>query len=145
MKLKELSTFSEMSQQLEMIQFLYPKMTIEKYETYLQEMVPHNYKQLVVLENDVCVGITGFWVGTKLWLGKYLEIDNFVTHPSHRKKGIAKLMTDYLHEKAIELKCTCAVLDAFAGNYEAHRFYYNQGYAPKGFHFIKTFDENGYS
>ena len=108
-------------------------------------MIPHNYKQLVVFENDVCVGMTGFWFGTKLWTGKYLEIDNFVTHPDHRKKGIAKLMTDYLAEKANNLGCTCIVLDAFTGNFDAHRFYYNQGYVPKGFHFIKTIDEKGFS
>jgi hypothetical protein len=41
--------------------------------------------------------------------------------------------------------CSCIVLDAFTGNFPAHRFYYNQGYEPRGFHFIKTIDENGFS
>lgn len=145
MKLRELTTLPEMLLHFEMIQFLYPKIKIETYTTYLQDMLPHNYKQLAVYEGTTCVGITGFWFGTKLWTGKYLEIDNFVTHPEHRKKGIAKLMTDYLAEKATELNCTCIVLDAFTGNFDAHRFYYNQGYAPRGFHFIKTINENGFS
>ena len=145
MKLQEFTTIPEMLAQFEMIRFLYPKMEIATYEQYLQDMIGHNYKQLAVFEGDTCVGITGFWFGTKLWTGKYLEIDNFVTHPEHRKKGIAKLMTDYLSEKANQLDCTCIVLDAFTGNFEAHRFYYNQGYVPRGFHFIKTIDENGFS
>ena len=145
MKLQEFITIPEMLAQFEMIQFLYPKMEIETYKRYLQDMIGHNYKQLAVFDDDTCVGITGFWFGTKLWTGKYLEIDNFVTHPEHRKKGIAKLMTDYLSEKANELGCTCIVLDAFTGNFEAHRFYYNQGYVPRGFHFIKTINENGFS
>ena len=145
MKLQEFTTIPEMLAQFEMIRFLYPKMEIATYERYLQDMIGHNYKQLAVFEGDTCVGITGFWFGTKLWTGKYLEIDNFVTHPEHRKKGIAKLMTDYLSEKANQLDCTCIVLDAFTGNFEAHRFYYNQGYVPRGFHFIKTIDENGFS
>lgn len=144
-KLQEFITVAEMLSQFEMIQFLYPKMQIETYENYLNDMTAHNYKQLAVFENETCVGITGFWFGTKLWTGKYLEIDNFVTHPSHRKKGIAKLMTDYLSEKAHNLDCTCIVLDAFTGNFDAHRFYYNQGYKPRGFHFIKTINENGFS
>lgn len=144
-KLQEFITVAEMLSQFEMIQFLYPKMQIETYENYLNDMIAHNYKQLAVFENETCVGITGFWFGTKLWTGKYLEIDNFVTHPSHRKKGIAKLMTDYLSEKAHNLNCTCIVLDAFTGNFDAHRFYYNQGYKPRGFHFIKTINENGFS
>jgi hypothetical protein len=35
------------------------------------------------------------------------------------------------------------VLDAFTGNYTAHRFYYNQGFIPKVF--LKILDENGLS
>ena len=29
------------------------------------------------------------------------------------------------------------VLDAFSTNFSAHKFYYNHGYVPKGFHFVK--------
>lgn len=145
MKLKEFTEICDMLSQFEMIRFLYPKMEINTYEQYLKDMIPHNYKQLAVFENDICVGITGFWFGTKLWTGKYLEIDNFVTHPNYRKQGVARLMTDYVAEKAVALNCTCVVLDAFTGNFDAHRFYYNQGYMPRGFHFIKTINEDGFS
>lgn len=145
MQTQELTTIATMLEHFDMIKLLYPTMKLETYERFLNDMLPHNYKQLVVFENDICVGITGFWFGTKLWTGKYLEIDNFVTHPNHRKKGIAKIMTDYLALKASDLNCTCIVLDAFSGNFEAHRFYYNQGYAPRGFHFIKTINKDGFS
>lgn len=127
--------------QIETIRFLYPKITLEKYESYLQEMVPHNYIQIAVFENEECLGLTGCWSGTKLWSGKYLEIDNFIVHPNHRKKGVGKLLTDYVNQKATNLECSMIVLDAFTGNFSAHRFYYNQGYEPKGFHFLKILDE----
>jgi ribosomal protein S18 acetylase RimI-like enzyme len=42
----------------------------------------------------------GFWTGTKLWSGKYIEIDNFIVHPEHRSKGLGKMMTDYIDVKA---------------------------------------------
>jgi GNAT superfamily N-acetyltransferase len=145
MLLKELTTIQEMVSQHEIITHLYPNISKEKYQNYLQEMIPNNYRQLAVFENEICVAMTGFWTGTKLWTGKYIEIDNFVVHPDHRMKGLGKLMTDYLEQKAKDLDCTCIVLDVFTGNFKAHRFYYNQGYAPKGFHFIKTIDENGFS
>lgn len=106
-------------------------------------MVPHNYTQVVIFENEVCVGLSGLWYGIKLWCGKYMEIDNFIVHPDHRSKGIGKLLTDYVNQKATELDCTMIVLDAFTGNFTAHRFYYNQGYNPRGFHFIKTLNEDG--
>lgn len=145
METQELTTLPEMLAQMEIINFLYPKMSIERYESFLKDMIPHNYKQLAIFDGAVCVGLTGFWYGTKLWTGKYIEIDNFIVHPDHRKKGIAKMLTDYLDKKATELNCTGIVLDAFTGNFTAHRFYYNQGYEPRGFHFIKLINKDGLS
>ena len=145
MTIKELTSLQEMLLHLETIKFLYPKMTLERYKSFLEDMIPKNYKQVAVFDGDTCVGLSGFWFATKLWTGKYIEIDNFIVHPDYRKKGIGKLLTQFIDEKAKELNCTCIVLDAFTGNFEAHRFYYNQGYVPRGFHFIKTIEENGFS
>jgi GNAT superfamily N-acetyltransferase len=145
MTIKELTSLQEMLLHLETIKFLYPKMTLKRYKSFLEDMIPKNYKQVAVFDGDTCVGLSGFWFSTKLWTGKYIEIDNFIVHPDYRKKGIGKLLTQFIDEKAKELNCTCIVLDAFTGNFEAHRFYYNQGYVPRGFHFIKTIEENGFS
>jgi GNAT superfamily N-acetyltransferase len=145
MTIKELTSLQEMLLHLEIIKFLYPKMTLKRYKSFLEDMIPKNYKQVAVFDGDTCVGLSGFWFATKLWTGKYIEIDNFIVHPDYRKKGIGKLLTQFIDEKAKELNCTCIVLDAFTGNFEAHRFYYNQGYVPRGFHFIKTIEENGFS
>ncbi|WP_268849432.1 GNAT family N-acetyltransferase [Flavobacterium aestivum] len=143
LKAVELTTISEMLAQIGVMRHLYPKLTLEKYESYLKEMVPHNYKQLAVFEDEICVGVTGFWTAMKLWTGKYIEIDNFIVHSDHRAKGVGKMMTDYIDAKAKAENCNAIVLDAFTGNFTAHRFYYNQGYAPRGFHFLKILDEEG--
>ena len=143
MKVKELHDIKEMLSHFNVIQFLYPNLTIGKYELHLKQMLPHNYAQLAVFDGGICLGLTGFWTGTKLWCGKYIEIDNFIVHPDYREKGVGKAMTDYLDQKAKELGCAMIVLDAFTGNFKAHRFYYNQGYSPKGFHFVKMIDESG--
>lgn len=140
--IRELTSVTEMLTQIDTIRFLYPNISLEKYESFLLEMIPHNYTQIAVFENETCLGLTGCWSATKLWTGKYLEIDNFVVHPEYRSKGIGKMLTDYIEKKAIELNCSSIVLDAFTGNFGAHRFYYNQGYAPRGFHFVKILDEN---
>ena len=145
MKLKELSTIKEMLSQIEIIKFLYPAITLEKYESFLNEMISHNYKQIAIFEHDICIGLTGYWIGTKLWSGKYIEIDNFIVHEDHRQKGVGKLLTDYITELAKKNDCSIVVLDAFTQNFKAHRFYYNQGYVPKGFHFLKILNEEGLS
>ena len=132
-----------MLEQIEIIRHLYPNISEEKYKTYLEAMIPHNYTQVAVFEEKKCVGLTGLWYGIKLWSGKYMEIDNFIVHPEHRSRGIGKMLTDYVNQKAIDLNCTMIVLDAYTQNFTAHKFYYNQGYQPRGFHFIKTLNKEG--
>ena len=129
--------------QIEIIRYLYPTISEAKYKAYLELMLPHNYSQVAVFQGDECLGLTGLWYGVKLWSGKYIEIDNFIVHPNHRSKGIGKMLTDFVNQKATDLECTMIVLDAYTQNFTAHRFYYNQGYAPRGFHFTKMLNEEG--
>ncbi len=145
MQTKILTTLPQMLQTFETIKFLYPNMEIEKYEAYLTEMIPKNYQQIALFDQNVCAGLTGLWTGVKLWTGKYLEIDNFIVHPDYRKNGIGKTICEAIDEIAKQQNCTCVVLDAFTTNFVAHKFYYNLGYEPKGFHFIKTINANGFS
>ncbi|WP_348800222.1 GNAT family N-acetyltransferase [Flavobacterium adhaerens] len=143
MRIIEFHTVSEMLTQIETMKHLYPNLTLDKYQSYLNEMVPHNYKQIAVFDGDICVGLSGFWTAMKLWTGKYIEIDNFIVHPDYRSQGVGKMITDYIDVKAKSEDCNVIVLDAFTGNFTAHRFYYNQGYEPRGFHFIKMLNKEG--
>ncbi|MCB0443725.1 MAG: GNAT family N-acetyltransferase [Flavobacterium sp.] len=140
-QLKERTTKAEMLQQLPLIQQLYPEFTEQIYSDLLDEMLPNNYKQLVAFENEIPIGLSGFWVGTKLWCGKYLELDNVIVHPNHRSKGVGKVLTEYLNQKAIDLGCKVVALDAYTNNFPAHKFYFNHGFVPKGFHFVKFLEE----
>jgi len=143
MEIRELKTIEEMISQLKVMQELYPTLTEIQYYEMLSEMIPNNYGQIAVFDNDQCVGISGYWIGTKLWCGKYLELDNVIVSKSHRRNGVGKLLSDFLENKAHLNNCSIQVLDAYTSNFKAHRFYYNQGFSPKGFHFVKIIDENG--
>jgi GNAT superfamily N-acetyltransferase len=141
LKIIELETKAEMLNQLPLIQQLYPDFTNQIYSDLLDEMLPNNYKQVIILEDNKSIGLSGFWVGTKLWCGKYLELDNVIVHPNHRSKGVGKLLTEHLNQKAVEIGCKVVALDAYTHNFPAHKFYYNHGFVPKGFHFIKFLEE----
>ena len=142
-EVKELKTKEEMLQQLNVLQFLYPELTLDRYAEMLTDMLNANYGQVAVFDDAKCVAISGFWFGTKLWCGKYIELDNVVVDPTYRSKGVGRLMSDFLENKALGLNCTILVLDAYTTNFGAHRFYYNQGFGPKGFHFVKVLNEDG--
>ncbi|CAM3815187.1 GNAT family N-acetyltransferase [Flavobacterium branchiophilum] len=141
MTIQELTTIDEMLEQFELIQLLYPKMNRTTYREHLQAMLPNGYSQIALFDNQTCLGLTGCWFSTKLWTGKYLEIDNFIVHPASRSLGVGKKIIAFVEQKAKELNCNFIVLDAFTGNFAAHKFYYNHGYHPRGFHFVKIFDE----
>jgi GNAT superfamily N-acetyltransferase len=141
MIIRELTGLDEMMLTLEVLQELYPSLTREQYLSDLEEMLPNNrYGQVAVFENDTCIGVTGYWIGTKLWCGKYLEIDNLVVSAKVRSKGVGKMIFDYMAEKAKQEECSMMSLDSYTSNFKAHKFFYNEGFAPKGFHFINILD-----
>jgi len=137
LKVIELTTKEQMLEQLDVIQFLYPEFTIEKYSNLLDQMLRNNYKQAAVFKEGKCLGLSGFWIGTKLWCGKYLELDNVIVNPKVRSKGIGKLLAEFLNNKALEENCNVMALDAYTNNFAAQKFYFNHGFVPKGFHFVK--------
>lgn len=143
MEIRELKSLEEMLPHLPVLQELYPELDLETYKRMLDHMIPCNYAQVGVFVENKCIAISGYWLGTKLWCGPYLELDNVIVCEEARGTGAGKLIQQYLEEKARALHCSIMALDAYTNNFKAHRFYYNQGYAPKGFHFVKILDENG--
>jgi len=143
MTVRELTTKAEMLIHISVLQELYPSLTLEQYDHDLSEMLPNNrYFQVAVFEGANCLGISGIWIGTKLWCGKYLEIDNLVVSEKFRSKGVGKLMFDYIVEKAKNEGCSMISLDSYTANFKAHKFFYNEGFGPKGFHFVRVLDKD---
>ena len=140
--IRELQGKDEMMSHISVLHAIYPSLTIKEYDRELDQMLPHNYGQIAVFDDEICIGISGFWIGTKLWCGKYLELDNIVVLEKHRSKGVGKLLFDFLHKKAVEHDCTMLSLDSYTHNFKAHKFFYNQGFSPKGFHFINILKPN---
>lgn len=131
----------QMLQHLDVLQELYPSLTADQYAAELELMLPHNYSQLAVFDHATCVAICGVWIGNKLWIGKYLELDNIVVKASYRSKGVGELIFRTLEQKALDENCNMLALDSYTGNFKAHKFFYNQGFGPKGFHFIKLLND----
>ena len=133
----ESKTKAEMSKNLPLLRQLYPNLTKERYSYLLDEMIPNNYFQLTAKMNDKVIGVTGVWIGHKIWSGKYLELDNVIVHEDYRSLKVGAEMTEYLIKKAKELDCDMLGLDVYTDNFRGIKFYMNNGFNPTGFHMIK--------
>ena len=124
---------------LPLIQQLNPKMTEQAFNERLDRMVKEfGYHCAGAFdETGKLVGISGFWVMLRFWNGQNVDIDNVVVDEAGRGRGVGKLLMEWIENWAREQGCEMAVLDAFAHNSDAHRFYYREGYIIRGFHFTK--------
>ena len=137
MEIRILTQKAEMLVHLDIVKQLYPDFTVEKYGTLLDEMLKANYQQVIVTKNNNTIALTGVWIGTKLWSGKYIEIDSFVVHEDFRGQKIGDILIKEVHKIAEKEGANQIVLDAFTTNFTAVKFYINHGFQPKGFHFVK--------
>lgn len=135
--IRELKTFDEMAQQLSLINQLSPEIKKADYERMLKEMLQNGYRMVEVLDHEKTIGVSGFWINTKLYCDKYLEPDNVVIDKNYRSKGVGKLLMDWLTKEAKKNGCITLILDAYVENFSGHRFYYREGFIARGFHFLK--------
>ncbi|MCC9135745.1 GNAT family N-acetyltransferase [Pontibacter silvestris] len=135
----EITTLEQMVAQYELIRMLNPAMSAERYEMLLQGMLPNGYRMVGVFnDSGTCIGLSGFWINTKLYSGKYLEVDNFVVHEAYRALGLGKLLSDWMLQEAKNHCCETVMLDAYVTNSNAHRFYFREGFHVKSYHFYKS-------
>ncbi len=128
-----------MLKQYALVRQLNPTMPEQRYKALLQQMLPNGYRMVGVFgEAGNCIGLSGFWISTKLYSGKFLEPDNFVVDAAHRSTGVGKLLSDWMLEEAQRHNCDTVMLDAYVSNAAAHRFYFREGFHVKSFHFFKS-------
>lgn len=135
--IKEFQREKEMIAVFSLIKQLNPDLKISSYKKYLQEMLKNGYRMVGAFEDDTCVGLSGFWISTKIYSGKYLEVDNFIVDKAHRSKKIGSKLCKWMEQTARKNNCETLMLDAYAENIPAHKFYYREGYYVRGFHFLK--------
>jgi GNAT superfamily N-acetyltransferase len=127
----------QMWEQFHLLKQLNPNLKEANFKTMLAEMLHYPYKMLGVFEGEKCVAISGYWVMTKFYCGRYLEMDNVVVDEQYRSKGIGKIICDELEKIALKENCRVMMLDAYLSNVAAHVFYEREGFEKKGFHFLK--------
>ena len=128
---------SEMPKLYPLIRLLNPSMKKTVFLKRLKTMVPQGYQAIGAFDNTRLIGCSGFWVGTRFWCGKQIDIDNFVVHPDYRGKRVGTRLLAWLERYAKKVQCDLMVLDVYTSNHLAHRFYFDYGFTATGYHMTK--------
>lgn len=109
----------------------------QRFTTILEEH-PH-YHAFGAFTEGKLAALASAWIATKVWCGKYLELDNLVVDPAQRSAGLGSALIRHLEELARAEGCNLAVLDSYTSNHASHRLYHRLGFEIWGFHFVKPF------
>lgn len=81
------------------------------------------------------VALAGFRLSENLAWGRFLYVDDLVTHSEHRSKGYGTTLLSWLKDYAVQAGCLQFHLDSGIQRKDAHRFYKREGLQVAGYHF----------
>ena len=101
------------------------------------EMFDQNYECFGIFLGEKQVGIFGLWFMTRHYAGRSCEPDHIYIDENYRSMGIGKKLFSFIHDYALQKGCETSELNSYVSNYRSHKFYLNEGYEIKGYHFLK--------
>ena len=93
---------------------------------------------LVAAEGDAVVGLAVWRVLENTMFGRFLYVDDLVTDPTLRSRGVGKALLSRCEAIAVELGCREFVLDSGVQRAQTHRFYFREGLVVRAFNFGKS-------
>ena len=138
-ELRELIGLDEMRAICPLIQQSNPELDEPTFASRLERMIESGgYRCIAAYRDGAIVGVSGFWVGTALWCGTYVEPDNVVVDTNQRSGGIGGKMMRWIEAEAERLGCEIMKLETYAARTRTREFYRREGYEEPGIVMIKT-------
>lgn len=139
--IKEFTTKEEMLLGFPIIHQLYNKISLKKYSQFLDEMlVGNNYTMIGAFIEDKLVAVASYWILTRFYCGRYIQIGNMVVDHNHRSFGIGSLLLQYVEKVGRKKKCQKFILDSYTENKKSHPLYFREGFFIEGLHYMKNLD-----
>jgi ribosomal protein S18 acetylase RimI-like enzyme len=128
-QVKIVKTELEIQQCWEVAFLLRPHLKKENWSSMISEMMRNEkYTLAGILENDRFVAFAGYRSMTSLHSGNMIYIDDLCTLESHRGKGLASQLLDYVKSIAIASHKDAVVLDTDFTNNTAQKVYLKSGF-----------------
>lgn len=138
LELRELVGFEELRAMLPLVQQSNPELDEATFERRLRRMLEEGgYRCVAAFRDGAMVGVSGFWLGTALWCGTYVEPDNVVVDREQRSGGIGSKLMAWVEAEAERLGCDMMKLEAYAQRTRTREFYRRQGFDEPGVVMIK--------
>ena len=103
-------------------------------------MISQGYRCAVARYEERCIGIIGFWIQTKFYVGRHIEYDNFFVRPNYRGMGIGHRLLEFVNSYAVEQGCIAAELTCDINEHDTKRFWEGQGFVKLGTRFQHRLD-----
>ena len=130
----ELSSSDEINAAADLLTLMYDEQSRDDLHKQITDMVAEGWHLIGIMnENSQCMATVMYYVGTRLFCGKYLQSESLFIHPEARRKGYSSDLFDWLEAKAKQLQCDRIFLHSFVENANGHKFFYAQGYSIRGF------------
>lgn len=101
------------------------------------DMAQQNYECVGIYDGEKLMGVCGMWFQTRHYAGRSLEVDHVIIDEAYRSQGIGKKMMEFVYDYAKKKTCNWVELNTYVSNFPSHKFYYNEGFVAKGYHFVK--------
>ena len=137
MDIKIAATADDISKCWDVLKELRPHLERDQFVAMVQEMIAEGYNLAFIEEQDIAVAAIGFRYLQFLFNGKHIYIDDLSTLPSHRAKGLAGQLLDYVSDLAESMGYNAVTLDSGYQRLAAHRLYLNKGFNLSSHHFSK--------
>lgn len=113
-------------------------------EEYLAQVLRQQsvgYRLVYIAEMDRVLALAGFRVGEYLAWGKILYVDDWITDPEHRSRGLGEEIFRWLVGVARAEGCVQLHLDSGVQRLAAHRFYMRMRMEISSHHFSVALDD----
>lgn len=107
----------------------------DDYVSAMHRIFQSGGRMIVATAEHRAVGLAVWRVLENTVFGRFLYIDDLVTDPALRSRGVGKALLSRCEAVAIEQGCRDIVLDSGVQRASAHRFYFREGFVIRAFNF----------
>jgi GNAT superfamily N-acetyltransferase len=133
--LKNLTSADEIRSSFRVFTILRPHLDEETFVAQALRQMEQGYIITAILDDDLVVSTAGYRYSEALAWGKFIYIDDLVTHPDARGKGYGGQLLEHVKQLAIDSELDAVHLDSGHTRFDAHRVYLNHGFQIKSHHF----------